>query len=123
MARTTVKELENRINTMENKLDKLIDLFSNSSNGATAKAPKNSGTVKGSKKTATKSATKVEITVVDGTGKGEGKKFINLVFDGKPSDKVRETMKANGFHYFAKNSVWSASHTDKHMKVAQSLIK
>ena len=125
MARTTVKELENRINTMENKLDKLIDLFSNSSNGRGGNevpddkpSDKWDGVVKNSK-----NGTKLKITIVDGKGKGEGKQFISLAFSNKPSEKTIEFMKLNGFHYNRFDKSWGCFKTDKQLAKAQSLIK
>lgn len=125
MAKTTIKELEARINGMEermNSIDDNIKLILEAINGKTS-TPKSSpkkteGKVKNSKK-----ATTIKVDVVDGQGKGQGKKFINVVFDGRPSDKTLEVLKSNGFKYFAPTKVWSTLHTDKKLAVAQSLIK
>ena len=125
MAKTTIKELEARINGMEermNSIDDNIKLILEAINGKTS-TPKSSpnkteGKVKNSKK-----ATSIKVDVVDGQGKGQGKKFINVVFDGRPSDKTLEVLKSNGFKYFAPTKVWSTLHTDKKLAVAQSLIK
>jgi hypothetical protein len=125
MAKTTIKELEARINGMEermNSIDDNIKLILEAINGSTP-TPKSSpkkteGKVKNSKK-----ATTIKVDVVDGQGKGQGKKFINVVFDGRPSDKTLEVLKTNGFKYFAPTKVWSTLHTDKKLAVAQSLIK
>lgn len=125
MAKTTIKELEERINGMEermNSIDSNIKLILEAINGTTP-TPKSSpkkteGKVKNSKK-----ATTIKVDVVDGQGKGQGKKFINVVFDGRPSDKTLEVLKSNGFKYFAPTKVWSTLHTDKKLAVAQSLIK
>lgn len=114
-----VTELESKMNAIDSKLDKLMGLLESQSTPKEAsEAPKNKGTVKNSKK-----ATKVEVTIEDGTGKGQGKKFIKVVFDGKPSDKVLETLKLNGFRYYFKDKSWSTAHTEKKLSVAQSLIK
>ena len=125
MAKTTIKDLEARINGMEermNSIDDNIKLILEAINGTTP-TPKSSpkkteGKVKNSKK-----ATTIKVDVVDGQGKGQGKKFINVVFDGRPSDKTLEVLKTNGFKYFAPTKVWSTLHTDKKLAVAQSLIK
>jgi hypothetical protein len=125
MAKTTIKELEARVNNMEermNSIDSNIKLILEAINGTTP-TPKSSpkkteGKVKNSKK-----ATTIKVDVVDGQGKGQGKKFINVVFDGRPSDKTLEVLKSNGFKYFAPTKVWSTLHTDKKLAVAQSLIK
>lgn len=125
MAKTTIKELEERINGMEermNSIDSNIKLILEAINGK-ASTPKSSpkkteGKVKNSKK-----ATTIKVDVVDGQGKGQGKKFIQVVFDGRPSDKTLEVLKTNGFKYFAPTKVWSTLHTDKKLAIAQSLIK
>lgn len=125
MAKTTIKELEARINGMEermNSIDDNIKLILEAINGTTP-TPKSSpkkteGKVKNSKK-----ATTIKVDVVDGQGRGQGKKFINVIFDGRPSDKTLEVLKNNGFKYFAPTKVWSTLHTDKKLAVAQSLIK
>lgn len=125
MAKTTIKDLEARINGMEermNSIDDNIKLILEAINGSTP-TPKSSpkkteGKVKNSKK-----ATTVKVDVVEGQGKGQGKKFIQVVFDGKPSDKTLEVLKTNGFKYFAPTKVWSTLHTDKKFAVAQSIIK
>ena len=125
MAKTTIKELEARINGMEermNSIDDNIKLILEAINGTTP-TPKSSpkkteGKVKNSKK-----ATTIKVDVVDGQGRGQGKKFINVIFDGRPSDKTLEVLKTNGFKYFAPTKVWSTLHTDKKLAVAQSLIK
>ena len=125
MAKTTIKDLEARINTMEermNSIDDNIRLILEAINGK-ASTPKSSpkkteGKVKNSKK-----ATTIKVDVVDGQGKGQGKKFINVIFDGRPSDKTLEVLKSNGFKYFAPTKVWSTLHTDKKLAIAQSLIK
>lgn len=125
MAKTTIKELEERINGMEermNSIDSNIKLILEAINGNTptpkSTPKKTEGKVKNSKK-----ATTVKVDVVDGQGRGQGKKFINVTFDGKPSDKTLEVLKSNGFKYFAPTKVWSTLHTDKKLAVAQSLIK
>ena len=125
MAKTTIKDLEARVNTMEermNSIDDNIRLILEAINGK-ASTPKSSpkkteGKVKNSKK-----ATTIKVDVVEGQGKGQGKKFINVVFDGRPSDKTLEVLKSNGFKYFAPTKVWSTLHTDKKLAIAQSLIK
>ena len=83
-----------------------------------SKPKKTEGTVKNSKK-----ATSIKVEVVDGQGRGQGNKYIQVIFDGKPSDKTREVLKANDFRYFAPTQVWSTKYTDKKMAAAQSLIK
>lgn len=128
MAKTTIKELEARMNEMEEKMtsiDAKLDALLKAINGTTSTpksspkaTPKTEGKVKNSKK-----ATTIKVDVVDGQGKGQGKKFINVVFDGRPSDKTLETLKSNGFKYFAPTKVWSTLHTDKKLEIAQSLIK
>ena len=114
-----VVALEARIDAIDEKLDKLLNKFDSVPTPQEApEAPKNSGTVKNSKK-----ATKMDVTVEDGKGKGAGKKFIKVVFDGKPGDKVLETLKLNGFKYFFQDKSWSTSFSDKKLAIAQSLIK
>ena len=123
--RITNKELYQMI--MEDRakmgeIDKGIKSILDAINGTTP-TPKSSpkkteGKVKNSKK-----ATTVKVDVVEGQGKGQGKKFIQVTFDGKPSDKTLEVLKSNGFKYFAPTKVWSTLHTDKKMTVAQSIIK
>ena len=125
MAKTTVKELEARMNTMEermNSIDDNIKLILEAINGK-ASTPKSSpkkteGKVKNSKK-----ATTCKYEVVEGQGKGQGKKFVQITFDGKPSDKVLESLKSHGFKYFAPTKVWSSLHTDAKVKFAESIIK
>lgn len=125
MAKTTIKELEARINDMEermNSIDDNIKLILEAINGNTptpkSTPKKTEGKVKNSKK-----ATTIKVDVVDGQGKGQGKKFIQVVFDGRPSDKTLEVLKTNGFKYFSPTKVWSTLHTDKKLAIAQSLIK
>lgn len=125
MAKTTIKELEAKVNSMEekmNSIDEKLNSIINRLEGTTS-TPKSSpkkteGKVKNSKK-----ATTIKVDIVDGQGKGQGKKFINVVFDGRPSDKTLEVLKSNGFKYFAPTKVWSTRHTDEKYEVAQSLIK
>lgn len=66
---------------------------------------------------------KVKIEVVNGTGRGEGKEYINLIFSDKPSETVREAMKKHHFKFFSVNGNWSAYKSDKAMEFAYSLIK
>ena len=125
MAKITNKELYEMV--MEDRarldeIDKGIKSILEALNGKTS-TPKSSpnkteGKVKNSKK-----ATTIKVDVVEGQGKGQGKKFIQVVFDGRPSDKTLEVLKTNGFKYFAPTKVWSTLHTDAKFKVAQSLIK
>lgn len=125
MAKTTIKELEAKVNSMEermNSIDDNIKLILEAINGTTS-TPKSSpkkteGKVKNSKK-----ATTCKYEVVEGQGKGQGKKFVQITFDGKPSDKVLESLKSHGFKYFAPTKVWSSLHTDAKVKFAESLIK
>lgn len=125
MAKTTIKELEAKVNSMEermNSIDDNIKLILEAINGTTS-TPKSSpkkteGKVKNSKK-----ATTCKYEVVEGQGKGQGKKFIQITFDGKPSDKVLESLKSHGFKYFAPTKVWSSLHTDAKVKFAESIIK
>ena len=125
MAKTTIKELEERMNKMDeriNDIDNGIKAILEAINGKgstpKSKPTKAEGKVKNSKK-----ATTIKVDVVEGQGRGQGKKFIQVVFDGKPSDKTLETLKSNGFKYFAPTKVWSTIHTDAKLAVAQSLIK
>ena len=83
-----------------------------------AEKPEKSGTVKHSK-----NATKCAVSVVDGKGKGAGRKFIEVTFDGKPSEKVLFTLKGNDFRYFAPTKTWSAAHTEKRLKAVEALMK
>lgn len=125
MAKITNKELYEMV--MEDRarldeIDKGIKSILEALNGKTS-TPKSSpnkteGKVKNSKK-----ATTVKVDVVEGQGKGQGKKFIQVTFDGKPSDKTLEVLKSNGFKYFAPTKVWSTLHTDAKLKIAQSIIK
>jgi hypothetical protein len=125
MAKTTIKELEAKVNSMEekmNSIDEKLNSIINRLEGTTS-TPKSSpkkteGKVKNSKK-----ATTCKYEVVEGQGKGQGKKFVQIIFDGKPSDKVLESLKSNGFKYFAPTKVWSTLHTDAKVKFAESLIK
>ena len=121
----TVKELNERMNTMEATLSEIVKTLNSlneavNSKGSTpkSKSTKTEGKVKNSKK-----ATTCKYEVVDGQGKGQGKKFIQITFDGKPSDKVLESLKSHGFKYFAPTKVWSSLHTDAKVKFAESIIK
>jgi hypothetical protein len=125
MAKTTIKELETRIDNMENTLSEIVKTLNSineSVNGKTS-TPKSKATKTTTKTKVSKDATKCEVTVVDGQGRGQGKKFINIVFDGKPTDKTLKSLKDNGFKYFAPTKVWSTLHTDGKMKFAESLTK
>ena len=125
MAKTTIKELETRINNMEDTLSEIVKTLNSineSVNGKTSN-PKSKATKTTKTTKTTKDATKCEVTVVDGQGRGQGKKFINIVFDGKPTDKVLKSLKDNGFKYFAPTKVWSTLHTDGKMKFAEALTK
>ena len=121
----TVKELNERMNTMEETLSEIVKTLNSlneaiNSKGSTpkSKSTKTEGKVKNSKK-----ATTCKYEVVEGQGKGQGKKFIQITFDGKPSDKVLESLKSHGFKYFAPTKVWSSLHTDAKVKFAESIIK
>ena len=121
----TVKELNERMNTMEATLSEIVKTLNSlneavNSKGSTpkSKSTKTEGKVKNSKK-----ATTCKYEVVEGQGKGQGKKFIQITFDGKPSDKVLESLKSHGFKYFAPTKVWSSLHTDAKVKFAESIIK
>ena len=125
MAKTTIKELEARVTTMESTLSEIVNMLNSinesvNGKGSTpkSKSTKTEGKVKNSKK-----ATTCKYEVVDGQGKGQGKKFVQITFDGKPSDKVLESLKSHGFKYFAPTKVWSSLHTDAKVKFAESLIK
>lgn len=125
MAKTTVKELNERLNKVEAKMDaideklnSIIERLEGTTSTPKSSPKKTEGKVKNSKK-----ATTIKVDIVDGQGKGQGKKFIQVVFDGRPSDKTLEVLKSNGFKYFAPTKVWSTLHTDKKYEVAQSLIK
>jgi hypothetical protein len=37
---------------------------------------------------------------------------LQLIFDGKPSDEVREVLKKNGFKWSPKNGAWQRQLTD-----------
>lgn len=65
----------------------------------------------------------VKVEIVPGTGKGEGKEYIKLMFSDKPSEKIREELKLHRFHYFKPDSSWSAYKTDKALAFAYGLIK
>jgi hypothetical protein len=123
----TNKELEARINTMENTLSEIVKTLNSineSINGNPNKGKSSSKKSTNKKSTkASPSATKCDVTIVDGQGRGQGKKFINITFDGKPTDKVLKSLKDNGFKYFAPTKVWSTLHTDGKMKFAESLTK
>ena len=66
---------------------------------------------------------KVKIDIVNGTGRGEGKEYINLIFSDKPSETVRNSMKDHYFKFYKVNGTWSTYKTDKAMEFAYSLIK
>ena len=104
------------------EIDNGIKAILEALNGATptpkSTPKKTEGKVKNSKK-----ATTCKYEVVDGQGRGQGKKFVQITFDGKPSDKVLESLKSHGFKYFAPTKVWSCLHTDARVKFAESLIK
>lgn len=127
MARTTIKELEARMDKMDKRIDDIgndIKSLLEAINGKPSKGKSSNGTKKTSKKTSeTKSATKCEVTIEDGQGRGQGKKFIKIIFDGKPTDKTLKSLKDNGFKYFAPSKSWSTLHTDAKMKFAESLNK
>ena len=60
-----------------------------------------------------------ETTTVDAAGNGLFKVIKNteimrlqLIFDGKPSDEVREVLKKNGFKWSPKNGAWQRQLTD-----------
>ena len=128
----TNKELNVRMDKMENEFSEMRATLSEivktlnslneavNSKGSTpkSKSTKTEGKVKNSKK-----ATTCKYEVVEGQGKGQGKKFIQITFDGKPSDKVLESLKSHGFKYFAPTKVWSSLHTDAKVKFAESIIK
>lgn len=127
-----LNKVDERLDRMEEKLDGIETKLDAVINSSAVKNPVKSGAGKSEKavnttKTngkvvnATKNTLKIE--VVEGTGKGAGKQFIKLIFSGKPSDKVREAMKSHGFHFFSKDSTWSAHNSDKNMAFAKSLIK
>ena len=136
MARITTEMFMEKLNTVDERLDRMeakldgietkLDAMINST---AVKNPVKSGAGKAVNTTKTEgkvvNATKntVKIEVVEGTGKGAGKQFIKLIFSGKPSDKVRNDMKSNGFHFFGKDSSWSAYNNDENMAFAKSLIK
>lgn len=123
MARTTIKELEERINKMDERMDEIdmgIKSILEAINGK-GTTPKSKATKSTPKTKTTKSATKCEVTIEDGQGRGQGKKFIKIVFDGKPTDKTLKSLKDNGFKYFAPSKSWSTLHTDAKMKFAESL--
>ena len=126
MAKTTIKELEERMNVMENTLSEIVKTLNSINESVNGKSttPKSKATKSTTKATkVSKDATKVEVSIVDGQGRGQGKKFINIVFDGKPTDKTLKSLKDNGFKYFAPTKVWSTLHTDGKMKFAESLTK
>ena len=125
MAKTTIKELEERMVRVEERMDdidknikSILEAINGKGSTPKSKSTKTEGKVKNSKK-----ATTCKVEVVDGQGRGQGKKFIQVTFDGKPGDKTLETLKSNGFKYFAPTQVWSTIHTDAKLKVAKSLIK
>lgn len=125
MAKITNKELyemvmEDRakMNSIDEKLNFIINRLEGTTSTPKSSPKKTEGKVKNSKK-----ATTCKYEVVEGQGKGQGKKFVQITFDGKPSDKVLESLKSNGFKYFAPTKVWSTLHTDAKVKFAESLIK
>ena len=78
----------------------------------------NKGTLINSKKGIT-----VEVSTVKGIGKGAEKEFISILFSGKPSQNVLDSLKLKNFHYFKKDNTWSAYKTEYSEKFALSLIK
>lgn len=132
MTRTTNKELEARVNKMENDFSEMKSMLSeivknmssiNEAVNGKASTPKSKSTKTEGKVKNSKKATTCKYEVVEGQGKGQGKKFVQITFDGKPSDKVLESLKSHGFKYFAPTKVWSTHHTDAKVEFAKSLIK
>lgn len=121
----TVKELNERMNTMEATLSEIVKTLNSLNEAVNAKGstPKSKSTKTEGKVKNSKKATTCKYDVVEGQGKGQGKKFIQITFDGKPSDKVLESLKSHGFKYFAPTKVWSSLHTDAKVKFAESIIK
>ena len=127
--RTTNKELNERVNNLEikvnaidEKLNRILDrLEGNISEGKSSSKATTKKSTKSSK--SSPKATKCEVTIEDGQGRGQGKKFIKIIFDGKPTDKELKSLKDNGFKYFAPTKSWSSIHTDAKMKFAESLAK
>lgn len=123
MSRITVSELNERVNQLDDKMNQIIELLQNNS---TVPAVKNRGSVKGShqsKKADTKAASTMTVNVVDGKGRGEGKKFLAVTFDGKPSDGIRQALKGAGFRYFAPDKCWSIKYSKDAETLAHSLMK
>ena len=114
-----VMEDRAKLNSIDEKLNSIIERLEG--NTSTPKStPK-----KTEKKTTKESpkATKCTVTVEDGQGRGQGKKFIKIIFDGKPTEKTLKTLKEKGFTYFAPHKSWSSIHTDAKMEFAKSLTK
>lgn len=74
----------------------------------------------------TRSGCKLSVTIEDGKGLGEGKKFIKIVFDGIAYQSVKDQLKLNDWkgYYYKKGKVLSYSHfyTEKAYKMALDLI-
>lgn len=46
---------------------------------------------------------------------------VELLFDGKPSEEIRDTLKSVGFRWHKVKKLWYAKRTDKTMEVANAL--
>ena len=127
--RITNKELNERVNNLEVKVNAIDEKLNRILDRLEGNIPEGKSSPKSTTKKSTKSskaspkATKCEVTIEDGQGRGQGKKFIKIIFDGKPTDKELKSLKDNGFKYFAPNKSWSSIHTEAKMKFAESLAK
>jgi hypothetical protein len=74
------------------------------------------------KTTPAKASTKIDATSAEVT-ENKDKGGIEIRFDGKPSDGIREKLRSNGFKFSARQAIWWTRHTDQKMEVANSISK
>ena len=135
MAKTTMKDLEARMDNLENTLSEIVKTLNSLNkaiNGTIPEGQSSDGTNKDTpnvtnkyegKLVNSKKGITLKITIEDGKGKGTGKKFIKILFSEKPSDKVTDSLKLKGFKDYNLDHSWSTYKTDSKLAFAQSLIK
>ena len=118
-----VMEDRARLDEIDNGIKSILAILN--SNPTEGKSSSEKTEKKTTKKTTKESpkATKCTVTVEDGQGRGQGKKFIKVIFDGKPTDKTLKSLKEKGFTYFAPTKAWSSLLTDAKLEFAKSLTK